>query len=150
MAEPTTTSQRNQTAAEPSAEGGVLGMSDVKDRFGKAIDEARAGAQAVRDEALNRAGEYRDKLKGTSSEWIDEAKAYIRGSSHLGLESSISQAQRYSDGVVLGRFESLHHYLERIQALTAEDVLAVANKYLDPDQMTLVVLRPAGGGANGG
>jgi predicted Zn-dependent peptidase len=76
---------------------------------------------------------------------LDEAKAYIRGSSRLGLESSINQAQRYSDGVVLGRFESLDHYLERIQALTADDVLAVANKYLDPRRMTLVVLKPAGG-----
>ena len=75
---------------------------------------------------------------------LDEAKAYIRGSSRLGLESSISQAQRLSDGVVLGRFESLDHYIERIMAITAEDVQAVANKYLDPDRMTLVVLKPSG------
>lgn len=76
MVEPTTTSQADQTTAEPLSEGGALGISDVKDRFGKAIEEAKAGAQAVRDEALSRAGEYRDKLKGTGSDWMDEAKAY--------------------------------------------------------------------------
>jgi predicted Zn-dependent peptidase len=37
---------------------------------------------------------------------LDEAKAYIRGSSRLGLESNISQAQRLADGVALGRAKS--------------------------------------------
>jgi len=61
---------------------------------------------------------------------LDEAKAYIRGTSRLGLESSISQAQRLADGVVLGRYESLDEYLGRVQAVSAEDVRTVARKYL--------------------
>lgn len=79
MAEPTATASTTNTA-EPLAEGGALntgqGSGEVRDRFGKAIEEAKAGAQAVRDEALARAGEYRDKLKGTGTDWIDEAKNY--------------------------------------------------------------------------
>jgi predicted Zn-dependent peptidase len=75
---------------------------------------------------------------------LDEAKAYIRGTSRLGLESSISQAQRLADGVVLGRYESLDEYLGRVQAVSAEDVRTVARKYLDPDAMTVVVLKPEG------
>jgi predicted Zn-dependent peptidase len=74
---------------------------------------------------------------------LEEAKAYIRGSSRLGLESSISQAQRLADGVVLGRYEPLEEYLSRIQAVTANEVGAVARKYLDPDAMTIVVLKPS-------
>jgi predicted Zn-dependent peptidase len=74
---------------------------------------------------------------------LDEAKAYIRGSSRLGLESNISQAQRLADGVALGRYEPLEQYLSRVQAITAEDVRAVARKYLDPDAMTIVVLKPS-------
>jgi hypothetical protein len=75
MAEPTATATKSTapTTAEPLAEGGVLGS---KDRFGKAIEEAKAGAQAVRDEAVARASEYRDKLKDSSNDWIGEAKAY--------------------------------------------------------------------------
>lgn len=79
MAEPTATANTpNPKTAEPLAEGGALnqGAAEVRDRFGKAIEEAKAGAQAVRDEALARAGEYRDKLKGTGTDWIDEAKNY--------------------------------------------------------------------------
>jgi predicted Zn-dependent peptidase len=74
---------------------------------------------------------------------IDDAKAYIRGSSRLGLESSINQAQRLADGVVLGRYEPLDDYIDRILAVSAADIQAVANKYLDPDAMTLVVLKPS-------
>jgi ElaB/YqjD/DUF883 family membrane-anchored ribosome-binding protein len=79
MAEPTATASTSNTA-EPLAEGGALngnqGATEARDRFGKAIEEAKAGAQAVRDEALARAGEYREKLKGTGTDWIDEAKGY--------------------------------------------------------------------------
>lgn len=78
MAEPTATStkSRGKKTADQLTEGGALSGSQVKDRFGKAIEEAKAGAQAVRDEALTRAGEYRDKLRDSSTDWIDEAKAY--------------------------------------------------------------------------
>jgi ElaB/YqjD/DUF883 family membrane-anchored ribosome-binding protein len=82
MAEPTATAStpKANKNAEPLAEGGALntgsGAAEARDRFGKAIEEAKAGAQAVRDEALSRAGEYRDKLKGTGTDWIDEAKSY--------------------------------------------------------------------------
>jgi hypothetical protein len=49
--------------------------SPAKERFSRAIEEAKAGVQAVRDEARNRAGEYRGKVNDASSDWIDEAKA---------------------------------------------------------------------------
>ena len=76
MAETAATATNNsaETTTEPLAEGGTTVSS--KDRFGKAIEEAKAGAQAVRDEAYARAGEYRDKLKDSSTDWIGEAKAY--------------------------------------------------------------------------
>lgn len=78
MAEPAATATKStaKTPAEALPEGGTTAASDVKDRFGKAIEEAKAGAQAVRDEAYARAGEYRDKLKDTSTDWLGEAKAY--------------------------------------------------------------------------
>jgi hypothetical protein len=63
--------------AEPLVTGTSTGSGTgaaAKDRFSKAIEEAKAGAQAIRDEALGRAGEYREKLTGTGTDWIDEAK----------------------------------------------------------------------------
>jgi zinc protease len=77
-----------------------------------------------------------------TDENLAEAKAYIRGTTLLALESSISQAQRFADGHALGRYESLEDYLARIQAISAADVQAIANKYLDPEQLTVVVLSP--------
>ena len=52
------------SASEPAA----------KQRFAKAIEEAKAGAQALTREAHERADAYREKAAGASSEWIDEAK----------------------------------------------------------------------------
>jgi predicted Zn-dependent peptidase len=76
---------------------------------------------------------------------LDEARSYIRGSARLSQESSINQAQRLADGVAIDRYEPIDHYVERIMAVTAEEVQAVALKYLDPDRMTVVILRPGGG-----
>lgn len=76
---------------------------------------------------------------------LQEAKNYIRGTSRLGLESSISQAQRLADGLALGRYEPLDTYLDRIAAISVEDVQAIANKYLDPDALTVTLLKPGGG-----
>ena len=73
---------------------------------------------------------------------LDKAKAYLRGSARLSLESSTGQAQRLADGAALGYYEPLEGYLERIMATTPADVHAVANKYLDPDALTVVILRP--------
>ena len=70
MAESTTakpkkpTAARKPAAAEPAA----------KQRFAKALDEAKAGAQALGKEAQERASAYREKATSQSSEWIDEAK----------------------------------------------------------------------------
>jgi ElaB/YqjD/DUF883 family membrane-anchored ribosome-binding protein len=64
-------------SAEPLVTGTSTGSATggaAKERFTKAIEEAKAGAQAIRDEAVGRAGEYRERLAGTSSDWVDEAK----------------------------------------------------------------------------
>lgn len=101
---------------------------------------APSNVQPVIDIVKDHLHSMRTTLLGEAD--LDEAKAYIRGSSRLGLESSSSQSQRLADGVALGRYEPLETYLRRIQAISAADVQAVANKYLDPDTMTVVILKP--------
>lgn len=47
----------------------------AKGHFAKAVEEAKAGAQALGKEAHDRADLYREKLTEKSGEWVDEAKA---------------------------------------------------------------------------
>jgi ElaB/YqjD/DUF883 family membrane-anchored ribosome-binding protein len=68
MANPTTAKPKKPAAKAAAA------APEAKQRFAKAIEEARAGAQALTKEAQERAEAYREKAVGQSSEWIDEAK----------------------------------------------------------------------------
>lgn len=56
------------------ANDGTNGSDKAKERFAKAIDEAKAGAQALKTEVHDKAGAYREQLGGKSSEWRDEVK----------------------------------------------------------------------------
>ena len=60
----------DETLATPSA----TSEKPAKERFARAIEEAKAGAQALGKEAQERADLYRDKLSSTSGEWSAQAK----------------------------------------------------------------------------
>ena len=75
-------------------------------------------------------------------EELDEAKAYLRGARLLNRERSVDLAEELSDGEALGTYEPIATYISRIEAVTAADILRVANAYLDPDRLTLTILRP--------
>ena len=75
-------------------------------------------------------------------EELDEAKAYLRGQRLLNRERSVDLAEELSDGDALGTYEPLPTYLSRIEAVTATDIQRVANAYLDPDRLTLTILKP--------
>jgi zinc protease len=73
---------------------------------------------------------------------LENAIAYVRGSTRRGLERSIDQAQDLSTSIALGYYEPLDSYLAKIADVTAADVQRVARTYLDPENYTLVVLGP--------
>jgi len=54
----------------------VTGETESKQRFHAAIEEAKAGAAALKAEAAEKAGAYREQAKGKSDEFLSEAKAY--------------------------------------------------------------------------
>lgn len=60
------------------------GEKPAKERFAKAIEEAKAGAQALGKEAQERADLYRDKLNSTSGEWTTQAKEKATGYANEG------------------------------------------------------------------
>ena len=57
----------------------TTGEKPAKERFAKAIEEARAGAQALGKEAQERADLYREKLSSTGGEWSTQAKERAAG-----------------------------------------------------------------------
>ncbi|CDO36406.1 MULTISPECIES: hypothetical protein [Novosphingobium] len=59
--------------AEPTATTGNEAES-ARNHFAKAMEEAKAGAQALGKEAQARAEEYRGKLTQATNEWSSEAK----------------------------------------------------------------------------
>jgi predicted Zn-dependent peptidase len=73
---------------------------------------------------------------------LENAIAYVRGSTRRGLERSIDQAQDLSTSIALGYYEPLDSYLVKIADVTTADVQRVARTYLDPENYTLVVLGP--------
>ncbi|HEY7065677.1 MAG TPA: pitrilysin family protein [Chloroflexota bacterium] len=99
------------------------------DNVDAAVDGILDEVRRVRDEPL-------------APEALEEAKAYVRGSTRRGLERSIDQAQDLSTGIALGYYQPPETYLAHIAAVTAADVQRVARAYLDPDNYTLVVLGP--------
>jgi predicted Zn-dependent peptidase len=75
---------------------------------------------------------------------VEDAKSFIEGRAVLGLQTSIAYAQYLADREAIGVEPPLEEYLRRVSAVTAEDVLRVAQAYLDPDGATLVLMRPSG------
>lgn len=75
----TTPRKPSKTASSPANPGTDSASSETavpaKARFSRALEEAKAGAQALGKEAQERTDLYREKLTSTGSEWASEAKA---------------------------------------------------------------------------
>lgn len=84
---------RKPAGAEKPASSASLKstMSEPKARFGKALEEARAGVAAIGREAQDRAGTYREKMTASGTDWADEAK-------NIGGQARDRAASLASDG----------------------------------------------------
>lgn len=72
----------DETLATPGIANEATGTATdkpAKERFAKAIEEAKAGAAALGKEAHERADLYRDKLSSTGGEWTAQAKEKAAG-----------------------------------------------------------------------
>ncbi|MFC0589303.1 hypothetical protein ACFFF7_07750 [Novosphingobium aquiterrae] len=61
-------------AKASAAKAAASGTTEAKAKFTKAIEEARAGAQALTKEAQAKAGVYKDQLSAKSTDWVADAK----------------------------------------------------------------------------
>lgn len=92
MAETTASKPRTTKAASKAKDAPVAdNKTEAKAKFAKALEEAKAGAQALGKEAQVRAGSYREQLHGKTEDWRAEAKAY-------GEQAKVQAAQLAREG----------------------------------------------------
>ncbi len=80
-----------------------------------------------------------------SDEELRRAKDHLKGSIVLGLESTSSRmANLARQETYFKRFMSMDEMLERIERVTAEEVLALAQRFFHPKQIAVAMLGPLG------
>ncbi len=113
---------------EPGYFAVYMGMEPQK--ITAAIDGILAELQKMREAIITK-----DEL--------DRAKQYIIGNYEIDLQknSAVASSLAYNELYGLG-FEEFKKYPEKIGAVTAEDVLHAARKYLDLKNYSLALIRP--------
>ncbi len=73
----------------------------------------------------------------------DDAKAYLTGHFVFDFQTNAQIARFLINAEIYGLgFDYIQRYPKMIEAVTVDDVSRVARKYLDPDDLTLVVVGP--------
>lgn len=98
-AKPRTASARKPGAASTAAATATNG-SESKARFSKAIEEAKAGVQALGKEAHDKAGGYREKASAAGNEWFEEAKVRGGQAKEKAAELAVEGKTRASEAIV--------------------------------------------------
>ncbi len=76
---------------------------------------------------------------------LKKAKDYTIGSFRLGLETTMALAQRAGEALLMtGDIEPVDEVVERLGAVSAEDVRRVAERIVRPDALSMAVVGPAG------
>jgi predicted Zn-dependent peptidase len=74
---------------------------------------------------------------------LTKARDYAAGSFRLGLESSMSLAQRAGESLlVLGTIESIEDVVTGLKSITADDVQRVARRIFRSDNLAMAVVGP--------
>ncbi len=75
---------------------------------------------------------------------LADSKSRVAGALLLSMETTSDQAQRRIDGILNGYpVDYYDKYADRIGQVTAEEINAIAKKYIDKDKMTIIVVGPA-------
>src|SRR5687768_2998185 len=73
--------------------------AEARTRFNAAIEEARAGVAALKNEALAKGSEYRKTATSSTADWVDEAKAMGEQAKKRAAELAQDGKARASDGL---------------------------------------------------
>ena len=101
MAETTKTKTPKKSSAKKATKAAapVDNTAEAKSRFNAALDEAKAGAAALKAEAGVRAGAYRDQARDKSSDLVAEAKTYGNEAKVKAGELALEGKARASDAL---------------------------------------------------
>jgi predicted Zn-dependent peptidase len=120
-----------------SAEGGYWELSDAGVFL--AFASVRPDAEVARVEELFLAEIERMKADPVAADELEKAKRQLEVGMVNGLATNHALASRLAQEYTsFGRVRPLSERLERIQAVTADDVQRVAREYLRPDRRTVV------------
>ena len=107
---------------------------------GTAADKARQVIELVLAEFCEL------KSNPISQEELQRAKDYLKGSLLLSLESSTSRMGNVArQEMYFGRYISQDEIARSVDAVTAEQVLAVAQEFFHPERLAITVLGPING-----
>ena len=107
---------------------------------GTAADKARQVIELVLAEFCEL------KSNPISQEELQRAKDYLKGSLLLSLESSTSRMGNLArQEMYFGRYISQDEIARSVDAVTAEQVLAVAQEFFHPERLAITVLGPVNG-----
>jgi len=113
---------------EPGSWGIYIATSPEK--IEEALDGIKTQLRKIREE-------------GVTSEELERAKRYIVGNYEIGLQTNSSQATAMAFNELYGLgYEEYRRYPEKILAVKAQDVLAVAKKYIDLEGYLLAIIQP--------
>ena len=119
--DPTTTTTASSNRAE------------AKSRFNAALEEAKAGAAALKAEGRDRAVAYREQAKGRGEDWVAEAKTYGEDAKVKGRELATEGKAKASEGIrSISRLvnENAHQVDDKLGAKYG-DYARTASKSLD-------------------
>ncbi len=87
---------------------------------------------------------------GVTDDELKRAQNYLVGSFEIGLQQNSSQAAKIGFDELYGiGWDEYKKYPEEIFAVTKEDIMNSARKYIDLDKYTLVIVRPDGAPTQG-
>lgn len=101
------------TTINPADVSNTLGTADLsntaddaanvsaKGRFSKAIEEAKAGAEALKGEAIDKGAAYKAKVADTATDWVGEAKVYAGQAKEKGAALAVEGKSKASDALGL-------------------------------------------------
>ena len=105
MAETSKTKTRKSAAKKPAAKKTTKAnapesnTAEAKSRFNAALDEARAGAAALKAEAGERAGAYRQQAREKGRDLVSEAKNYGNEAKTKASDLAVEGKTRASDAL---------------------------------------------------
>lgn len=76
MSDTTASKPKTRKSAAKTSAAEPVGTAPAKEKFSRALEEAKAGAQALGQEAQERANAYREQMHSKSEDWQAQAKDY--------------------------------------------------------------------------